>query len=46
MLSVCVEMERVCAETEEKCVWMGCGKKKVQGLAFCIDHLHATGDRR
>jgi hypothetical protein len=32
--------------TEEKCAWLGCEKKKVKGVAFCIDHLYATGTRR
>jgi len=32
--------------TEEKCAWIGCGKKKVKGVAYCIDHLYATGARR
>ena len=32
--------------TEEKCVWAGCEKKKVRGVALCIDHLYATGARK
>jgi hypothetical protein len=33
-------------EVDEACVWLGCGKKKVKGVAYCIDHLYATGARR
>jgi hypothetical protein len=32
--------------TEEKCAWLGCEKKKVRGVAYCIDHLYATGARK
>ena len=32
--------------TEEKCAWLGCQKKKVRGVAHCIDHLYATGARK
>ncbi len=32
--------------TDEKCVWLGCEKKRVQGVAMCIDHLYATGARK
>ena len=33
-------------ETDEECAWLACGKKKVKGVAYCIDHLYATGARR
>jgi hypothetical protein len=32
--------------TTEECAWMGCAKKKVRGVAYCIDHLYATGARK
>lgn len=32
--------------TDEKCAWLGCEKKRVRGVAFCIDHLYATGARK
>ncbi len=33
-------------ETDEECMWLGCHRKKVKGVAFCIDHLYATGARK
>ena len=30
----------------EPCVWANCGKPKVKGSAYCIDHLYETGVRR
>jgi hypothetical protein len=39
-------LQRRGGETDEKCVWMSCEKKRVKGMAFCIDHLYATGARR
>jgi hypothetical protein len=32
--------------TEEECARLGCEKKKVRGVAYCIDHLYATGARK
>lgn len=32
--------------SDEKCVWSGCKKKRVRGVAMCIDHLYATGARK
>jgi len=32
--------------TDEKCLWAGCEKKRVRGVAMCIDHLYATGARK
>jgi len=32
--------------THEDCIWAECGKKRVKGLAYCIDHLYATGTRK
>lgn len=32
--------------TEEVCIWADCGKRRVKGVAYCIDHLYATGARR
>jgi hypothetical protein len=31
--------------TEEKCVWSGCNGRRVQGVAYCVDHLYETGAR-
>ncbi len=31
---------------DEQCVWAGCAKKRVRGVAMCVDHLYATGARR
>jgi hypothetical protein len=39
-------LEKRGGETDESCVWIGCEKKKVKGVAYCIDHLYATGARR
>ena len=33
-------------ETAEKCIWLGCDKNRVRGVAYCIDHLYATGARK
>jgi hypothetical protein len=33
-------------ETKEKCVWLGCTKQRVNGVAYCVDHLYATGARK
>lgn len=32
--------------SDEKCVWSDCEKKRVRGVALCIDHLYATGARK
>jgi hypothetical protein len=32
--------------TSEKCIWAGCAALRVKGVAFCIDHLYATGARK
>ena len=32
--------------THKDCIWAECGKKRVKGLAYCIDHLYATGTRK
>jgi len=32
--------------TDEKCIWLGCDRLKVRGVAYCIDHLYATGARK
>jgi hypothetical protein len=39
-------LQRRGGETSEKCVWLGCEKRKVHGVAYCIDHLYATGARK
>jgi hypothetical protein len=39
-------LQRRGGETEEKCVWAECTKRKVKGMALCIDHLYATGARK
>ena len=31
---------------EEECIWVDCGKLRVRGVEYCIDHLYATGARR
>lgn len=36
-------LQRRGGDTVEKCMWLGCEKRKVKGVAFCIDHLYATG---
>ena len=28
------------------CVWAGCGRPRVRGVAFCLDHLWETGAQR
>jgi len=33
-------------ETNEKCVWLGCERNRALGVAYCIDHLYATGTRK
>jgi hypothetical protein len=39
-------LKRRGGETGEKCLWLGCEKRKVSGVAYCIDHLYATGARK
>jgi hypothetical protein len=39
-------LEQRGGEVDEPCVWLGCEKKRVKGVAYCIDHLYATGARR
>lgn len=39
-------LQRRGGETAEKCVWLGCDERKVRGVAYCIDHLYATGARK
>jgi hypothetical protein len=31
--------------TEEICNWVDCSKHRVKGVAYCVDHLYATGTR-
>lgn len=31
--------------TAEKCMWNGCEKNQLNGSAYCVDHLYATGAR-
>jgi hypothetical protein len=31
--------------TEESCNWAGCEKHRLKGVAYCVDHLYATGTR-
>jgi hypothetical protein len=28
-----------------KCMWNGCDKNQLNGSAYCVDHLYATGAR-
>jgi hypothetical protein len=30
----------------ESCIWVGCSNPRVQGVAYCLDHLYATGARK
>ncbi len=30
---------------EEPCNWAGCDQQRVKGVAYCVDHLYATGAR-
>ena len=39
-------LQRRGGETAGECAWIGCVKKKVKGVAYCMDHLYATGARR
>jgi hypothetical protein len=39
-------LQRRGGEIDEKCVWLRCEKRKVRGVAYCIDHLYATGARK
>lgn len=39
-------LQRRGGETAEKCAWLGCERRKVRGVAYCIDHLYATGARK
>jgi hypothetical protein len=32
--------------TEEECIWAGCHQKRVEGVAYCLDHLWDTGARK
>jgi hypothetical protein len=32
--------------TSEECIYMGCDKKRVKGVVYCIDHLYDTGARK
>ncbi|MBC8377718.1 MAG: metal-binding protein [Planctomycetes bacterium] len=32
--------------TNQDCVWTGCKNKRVEGVAYCIDHLYEGGARR
>ena len=32
--------------TDERCVWQDCQGNQVKGVAYCLDHLYATGARR
>jgi hypothetical protein len=32
--------------TDEICIWAECGKNRVRGVAYCIDHLYSTGARK
>ena len=32
--------------TNEICAWVECTKMRVKGVAYCIDHLYATGARK
>jgi len=32
--------------TAEGCIWAGCPNSRVVGVAYCIDHLYATGARK
>lgn len=32
--------------TDEGCMWVSCNGKRVIGVAYCVDHLYATGARK
>jgi len=32
--------------TDEKCMWIHCDKKRVNGVVYCIDHLYESGARK
>ena len=32
--------------SDEACIWAGCGKPRVKGVVFCVDHLYETGARK
>ena len=32
--------------TDEPCMRLGCEKKRVKGVVYCIDHLYENGGRR
>ncbi|MFQ5684849.1 MAG: metal-binding protein [Candidatus Binatia bacterium] len=32
--------------TDEKCMWASCNQRRVKGVAYCVDHLYATGARK
>ena len=32
--------------TSESCMWAGCSRSRVRGVAYCIDHLWDAGTRR
>lgn len=32
--------------TAERCIWAGCPNDRVTGVAYCVDHLYATGARK
>ena len=38
-------LDRRGGETAETCAWIRCDRRKVNGVAYCIDHLYATGAR-
>ena len=31
--------------TTARCMWIGCDKNQLNGSAYCVDHLYATGAR-
>ncbi len=31
--------------TDEMCIWEDCGKHRVKGVVYCIDHLYEAGAR-
>lgn len=33
-------------EDSTNCIWLGCGRRRVKGVSYCIDHLYATGARK
>ena len=32
--------------SDEPCAWLGCEKRSVRGVAYCLNHLYATGARK